>query len=81
MSLFQFNFDKTIVDSGTTNIRLPPKVYTEVVNLVRTQTIEPEVSEGYKETCLNQIVAVTYMVGHAKSGLRYLYALCTPVLK
>ena len=34
----QFNFDKTIVDSGTTNLRFPVKVYDAVTELITTQS-------------------------------------------
>ena len=36
--LFQYNFDKTIVDSGTTNLRLPTKVFQEVKNKIAENT-------------------------------------------
>ena len=31
----EYNFDKTIVDSGTTNIHLPYAVFNKVVNMVK----------------------------------------------
>lgn len=31
----QYNFDKTIVDSGTTNLRLPVNVFTRVVDDIK----------------------------------------------
>ena len=34
----QYNFDKTIVDSGTTNLRLPDKVFKKVVALIQKNT-------------------------------------------
>ena len=36
--LFQYNFDKTIVDSGTTNLRLPTKVFQAVKNKIAENT-------------------------------------------
>lgn len=32
---FQYNFPKTIVDSGTTDLRLPNKVYTSVIDHIK----------------------------------------------
>ena len=32
---FQYNFDKTIVDSGTTHLRLPSRVFEEVVDRIQ----------------------------------------------
>ena len=33
--MFQYNFEKTIVDSGTTNFRLPVKVYKSVIKQLK----------------------------------------------
>jgi len=38
MDCKEYNFDKTIVDSGTTNLRLPRKVFREVVYAIRDNT-------------------------------------------
>ena len=32
---FQYNFGKTIIDSGTTNLRLPTKVYNTLIANLR----------------------------------------------
>ena len=32
---FQYNFPKTIVDSGTTDLRLPDKVYKSVLDYIK----------------------------------------------
>lgn len=32
----QYNYDKSIVDSGTTNLRLPKKVFEEAVKSIKT---------------------------------------------
>ena len=39
----QYNFDKTIVDSGTTNLRLPPKVYARLVQEIQHATVVSEI--------------------------------------
>ena len=36
--MLQFNFDKTIVDSGTTNFRLPNKVFDAVTTKIAEHT-------------------------------------------
>ena len=42
--LFQYNADKAIVDSGTTLLRLPQKVFNAVVEAVaRTSLVSPQV--------------------------------------
>lgn len=35
MPVFQYNYDKTIVDSGTTHLRLPTRVFLAVVNAIK----------------------------------------------
>ena len=35
--MLQYNFDKTIIDSGTTNLRLPVKVFVKVLDLIKKQ--------------------------------------------
>jgi len=35
MCLLQYNFDKTIVDSGTTNLRLPTLVYDATMQMIK----------------------------------------------
>ncbi|XP_064604914.1 beta-secretase 1-like [Liolophura sinensis] len=37
MDCKEYNFDKTIVDSGTTNLRLPIKVYNQVVTRIKSK--------------------------------------------
>ncbi|XP_022090790.1 beta-secretase 1-like [Acanthaster planci] len=36
----EYNFDKTIVDSGTTNLRLPNRVFKEVTKLINATVVE-----------------------------------------
>ncbi|CAH1797694.1 unnamed protein product [Owenia fusiformis] len=39
MDCKEYNFDKTIVDSGTTNLRLPTKVFTQLVESIKMKTL------------------------------------------
>ena len=49
-SLFQYNADKAIVDSGTTLLRLPQKVFDAVVEAVaRTSLVSPKMLEDFLE--------------------------------
>lgn len=45
----QYNYDKSIVDSGTTNLRLPKKVFEAAVKSIKTASsvsVAPEISPG-----------------------------------
>ncbi|KAH9508728.1 Beta-site APP-cleaving enzyme [Bulinus truncatus] len=44
----ELNFDKTIVDSGTTNIRLPTKVFIELVTAIQTKIQVAGIDSSYQ---------------------------------
>ena len=44
----QYNFDTTIVDSGTTNLRLPKRVFLQVTNQIKATT-------GVRHECVSRL--------------------------
>lgn len=52
LSLFQYNMDKAIVDSGTTLLRLPVNVFNAVVEAItRSSLVRCRLSTESDETC------------------------------
>ncbi|XP_030832893.1 beta-secretase isoform X1 [Strongylocentrotus purpuratus] len=57
----EYNFDKTIVDSGTTNLRLPVRVFEAITNAIKAHTTKQYLRRDYdhedKKNCFKFAIA------------------------